>query len=229
MIWPLLFRVDVARPWQRTSIYLLTVIAWCRQINTQSSRTSPTWTLIIQSNDHVSHKVSGSNRGPPSAAVDLNRDKWEIMNAALLWLAPHKCAHRSRRHSCDGVESPRSSSASICASSSALLPVCPRPRSTSISFNLLPSSLPAVWWKMTECEAMMEYFPSSLWISRSSAAHTRAEEGRQADERAERLMHHAKVSRVAPTPTPLISVGCQRGACHMLHRSTAWDISHAVG
>lgn len=87
-------------------------------------------------------------------------------------------------HSCDGFELACSSHLSICL---LLFFIFPFPslslfsRSTFISFNLAQLRLSAVSFtqpppcsllKMTECEDMMEYFLSSLWISLCVDPHT---------------------------------------------------------
>lgn len=70
---------------------------------------------------------------------------------------------------------------------------------------------------------MMEYFPSSLWISLCTdpGAHTHTNGLVSVSTHAERPMHHTKVSCVALTLMSLISAGCQWGVCHILHQSAA--------
>lgn len=154
----------------------------------------------------------------------------------IRWLAHYKCAHYSSRHSCDRVELACSSPLSlICASSSSFHPCLSLSPSTFISFNLSPlfhlfpspfrslSPPCCCLVKMTECEDMMEYFLSSLWISLCADPHTHTDTNAFASTHThtERPMHHIKVSRVSLTVMSLISVGYQWGDCHTLQQSTA--------
>lgn len=100
-------------------------------------------------------------------------------------------------------------------------PTLPPPQSRSLALFS-----PCCLVKMTECEDMMEYFPSSLWISLCTdpGAHTHTNRLVSVSTHAERPMHHTKVSCVALTLMSLISVSCQWGVCHILHQSTAETI-----
>ena len=125
---------------------------------------------------HNRFKVSSSIPAIPAASSD---NKCAVI-VGVRWLAQYKCGHYSSRHSCDRVELACSFHLSACASSCCFHPCLSRSRSPFISFNLPPLRLsptsfpqplslslspPCCLVKMTECEDMMEYFLSSLWIS----------------------------------------------------------------
>lgn len=88
-------------------------------------------------------------------------------------------------------------------------------------FPPAPVFPPCCLVKTTECEDMMEYFLSSLWISlcMDPHAHTDANTFTSVRAHTERPMHHIKVSWARLTVMSLISVGYQWSDCQAWQQS----------
>lgn len=168
---------------------------------------------------------------------------WDMTNntctviVGVRWLAQYKCAHYSSRHSCDRVELACASHLSLCASSSCFhsCPLLSLPPSFYFATTLphshhffsAPLSHPCCLVKMTECEDMMKYFLSSLWISlcTNQHAHTPADVHTRMYAHTARPMYHIKVSWDSLTVMSLISAGYHHRSWHILQQSTARILS----